>query len=116
MINLTSERDIIISLINKVLGNNKFSFILPYEENTVLEFRSENYKFLITIYEDKIESLLRIYDNGNVYIMQNYFANSSEEIKITFDCLLEKYNELNDFYKKEKSETRNNIVYTFERR
>jgi hypothetical protein len=115
MIRLNSERDIIISLISKVLGNNRFTFILPNKENTVLEFRSEDYKFIMSIYEDKLEDLLRVYDNGNIYIIKNTLSGCIEDIKTTCDCILEEYNDLKEFYRKEKSETKSGVIYTFER-
>jgi len=68
MIKLTSLNDLIVSLIGKFLGRNYITFILhPNEEDFSLECISNDYKFAISKNKDG----LRVYDNGNVYLIQN---------------------------------------------
>jgi hypothetical protein len=42
-------------------------------------------------------------------------SGSPVEIKIELDVLLENYNDLKDYYKKERVETKAGVVYTFEK-
>lgn len=92
MINLTSIEDLVISLISKCLGNNEITFIV-YPKDEVLEFSSENYKFIITKYGD----YLRVYDNGNVYLILNILPeNYCDVFHNIFNQQAEK---LSDYYK-----------------
>ncbi len=69
MIKLTSLDDLITSLIGKFLGRNYITFILQLnEEDFSLECISD-YKFVIS--KNKKNKDVRVYDNGNVYLIQN---------------------------------------------
>lgn len=79
MIKLTSTEDLITSLISKALGNFSFKFVvyLTNKSRVLLEFTSDKYTFIVS----KENNALRIYDNGNIYLISNIFPeNFSEEI------------------------------------
>jgi len=120
MLNLTSERDIIKSLILKSLGNDSFVFITPNDESTILEFNTDNYKFVLTFQEanNQYEGLLKIYDNGNVLVINNTLSGVAHEIKFMFDIILMTYKDLKDYYKKEIEdliEENKGVVYKFKK-
>jgi hypothetical protein len=92
MINLTSIEDLVISLISKYLGNDEITFIV-YPKDDVVEFSSKNYKLVITKYSD----YLRVYDNGNVYLIPNILPeNYCDVFHNIFNQQAEK---LSDYYK-----------------
>jgi hypothetical protein len=67
MIKLTSLSDLITSLISEALGDNIFTFIIypNYKGKVLVEFKSNDCKFIVS----KKEEGLRIYDNGNIYLI-----------------------------------------------
>jgi len=68
MIKFTSLNELIVSLIGKNLGKTTFTFEVYSEELlSVLSCNSEKFKFNIS----KIEDDLRVFDNGDVYLIPN---------------------------------------------
>jgi hypothetical protein len=97
MIKLTSLNDLITSLISKSLGNSLMSFVVypQGKGNTVLEFTSSDYKFIVSRKEDG----LRIYDKGNIYLISNILPdNFSEEVD---NIIKQQAENLQNYYKLE---------------
>jgi hypothetical protein len=79
MINLTSLEDLITSLISKFLGNNLITFTVYTKINgsILFECMSNDYKFVIS----KKENGIRVYDNGDIYLIPNIFTEYYLNIK-----------------------------------
>jgi hypothetical protein len=95
MIKLTSLNDLVVSLISKSLGNDSFKFtIYPQGKGNVLfEFSFDDYKFIVS----QKDGALRIYDNGNIYLIQNIFPeNFSEDLD---KLIREQAEKLENYYK-----------------
>lgn len=73
MLKLTSERDLIQSLIQRSLGENFLHFIVytGRDSDTILEFDTENYGFILSQikgFQDDVYGL-KVYDNGRIYLI-----------------------------------------------
>jgi hypothetical protein len=77
MIELTNLSDLITSLIGKNLGKPQIAFMIypKLKGNVLFECSSKDFKFIIS----KRENGLRVYDNGNVYIIPNIFPENFPE-------------------------------------
>jgi hypothetical protein len=99
MLDFSSGKNLIRSLILKALGNPEFKFI-EYNEGTIhsdyVEFITDNYKFTAVYNKDKI----RVYDNGIVFFLpHNPIEDFFIPIALYQDYLKEFAEKLQDFYK-----------------
>ncbi|MBX0310432.1 MAG: hypothetical protein JHC31_01285 [Sulfurihydrogenibium sp.] len=114
MIKLTSLNDLIISLISKSIGNSTFVFVVYPEGkgNTLLEFSFSEYRFSVS----KKENELKIYDKGNIYLIQNIFPENYAEV--INNIIQDQAERLKDYYKlyqweDQLSKEIKSIVYKF---
>jgi hypothetical protein len=111
MLKLTSERDLVQSLIAQSLGEHFFKFVINTEEegNLLLEFYTQQYKFtLYRVVDEDNGDKLRIYDNGRLYLIPIF--NDLEDMKTLFVEYVKSFaRDLEEFYiteeKKEKEGT-----------
>lgn len=111
MLKLTSERDLVQSLIAQSLGERFFKFVVNTEEegNLLLEFYTHQYKFSLSrVVDEDNGDKLRIYDNGRLYLIPLF--NDLEDMKTLFIDFIKSFaRDLEDFYiveaKKEKEGT-----------
>jgi hypothetical protein len=102
MIRLTSLYDLITSLTCKGLGNYVITFTVytKFKDNVLFEFECASpgykYRFVISRIKDTFEDVLRVYDNGNIYLINNFFPeNYPDEI----DWIISKIvDDLNRYY------------------
>jgi hypothetical protein len=95
MINLTSIDGLVHSLISKALGDNIFTFIIypNYKGNVLIEFKSNDSKFIVS----KKEEGLRIYDNGNIYLIPDIL--SKDYVQEIDSIINQQADKLSGYYK-----------------
>jgi hypothetical protein len=101
MIKFTSFNDLIVSLIAKALGNRTMKFyIYPYDKSDLLmEFISEDYKFTVSVKPVSLNKrLLRVYDNGNIYLIPDIFPDKGDFLGESDYLIREEASDLSSYY------------------
>jgi len=119
MINLTSPSYLILSLVSKVLGDDEFIFFIPNKGDLILDFISSNkYKLTVSLKDydpyTGYSGNIRIYDNGNIYLIKNTFSNGIVDLKSYFALEIEGVSvDLRKFYEFKPEKASNGDVYKF---
>ena len=119
MINLTSTSHLILSLVSKVLGDDEFIFFIPNKGDLILDFISSNkYKLTVSLKDydpyTGYSGNIRIYDNGNIYLIKNTFSNGIVDLKSYFALEIEGVSvDLRKFYEFKPEKASNGDVYKF---
>jgi hypothetical protein len=113
MIKLTSEADIIYSLLNKSLGDSYIKFVVYIEEesNMILEFYSKNFKFTLSrVPDEEYGDKLRVFINGDVYLIPSF--NSIDAMKGVIINSINFYEyKLQNFYTMNRQVEKGGLVY-----
>ncbi|MBX0312930.1 MAG: hypothetical protein JHC31_14400 [Sulfurihydrogenibium sp.] len=119
MIKLTSERDLIQSLIARCLGEDfiKFTINTTKDGNLILEFVSNSNRFTLSKvdgYKDDVFGL-RVFDDGRVYIIPAF--NKTDVMKTNLLRTIDYFaSRLEDFYSIKTHEGAEGTTITFTKR
>jgi hypothetical protein len=96
MIKFTSFEDLIVSLIAKALGNCTMKFYIypDGKSDLLMEFISEDYRFSVS----RKEKNLRVYDNGNIYLIPDIFPEEGNLLGESDYLIREEASDLSSYY------------------